>query len=142
MTIYATKVRKIDDLDANRAVFLIQGISGTAYASSTTTIDWKFPEERWLSGGRLLVSGGTWGDTIDIQLVDKDNTLGGGANLVLNEHVTDYRVNPSSTDQGEYHSPYIALVPANTYLRIKYTNTSLLSTARVALNLFTHVPKV
>lgn len=135
-------VRRVSDLDADKALFAVQGMKGTATANSTTNIDWKFPEERWVSGGMLLVNNGVWGDHVSLEIVDKDNILGYGADTVLNTFATNFYIQPGNQLQGIIECPYIAQIPANIYLRVKYTNISLLTAAGVAFNLFSHIPRL
>lgn len=135
-------VRKLEQLDSDKADFRLQGISGTASANTTTNIDWKFPEERWINGGQLLCKGHIWGDTITVQLIDKDNVLGYGANTVLNTFTENFAVSADVQQQILITLESIALVPANVYFRIKYTNTNLLTSVSVAFNLFSHLPKM
>lgn len=136
-------VRKVSDLDADKAKFKLQGFKGTAAAGVgvVTNIDWKLPEDRWISGGILLATGVHWGDKIAVQICDVDNILGAGAGYVLDEYVSDFYVVSDSQFQVQLDSPYIALVPANLYVRIKYTNTSLIDAVEVAMNMVTHVPR-
>lgn len=137
----AYAVRKVADLDADRARFKIQGFKGTAAVNTTTNIDWKLPEERWTSGGILLAQGPHWGDKISLSIVDKDNVLGAGANYVLDTFVEDFYLISDSQFQIQIEAPYIALVPANVYVRIAYSNTSLLDPVECAMNLTTHIPR-
>lgn len=135
-------IRKVSELDADKAKFKIQGFKGIASVNTTTNIDWKLPEERWISGGILLAQGTHWGDKICLQIIDIDNTLGYGANTVLDEYVTDFYVVTDSEFQLQIEAPYIALVLANLYVRIKYSNTSILDPVEVVLNLVTHIPRI
>lgn len=141
MTIYYEKVRKVSDLDANRASFNIVGYRGIASVNTVTNLDWEFEEERWLSGGVLLAKGTNWGDKLSIQLIDKNNVLGYGSNVVLGEHVTDFYMITDSEFQLKLEAPYIALIPEGVFIRIKYTSTSLVDPVEVAFNLITHIPK-
>lgn len=136
-----TSIRSVYQMDADNVSFKVQGISGLALPSSVTNIDFKLPEARYLTGGQLLVSGGAWGDTVTIQVIDIDGLYGAGPNLVLGEFVTNLCVNPSSTEQIHLECPYVALIPMNIYLRMKYTNTDVANTAKVAMNIFSHIPK-
>jgi hypothetical protein len=140
MTIFY--VRRIFDLDADKAKYRCQGVSGTATANTTTNIDWKLPEERWISGGIFMVKDGAWGDTAKFQIVDKDNVLGYGAGVVLDEFATGVLVASDTQVQGHIEAPYIALIPANVYVRIVYTSTSPSVNVGVGINLFTHIPRV
>lgn len=135
-------VRKVADLDADKARYKLQGFKGAAAVNSTTNIDWKLPEDRWVSGGILLAQGTHWGDKICLQVVDKDNVLGYGANVVLDEYVSDFYVVTDSEFQLQLESPYIALVPANIYIRVAYSNVSLIDPVEVAFNLITHIPRL
>jgi len=135
-------VRKLADLDADKALLSIQGFRGTASVNSATNIDWKLTEDRWISGGILLATGTHWGDRVSIQIVDKDNVLGYGANTVLGQYVTDFYVVTDAQFQIQLEAPYIALVPANMYIRVVYTNTSLLDPVEIAFNVVTHIPRV
>lgn len=135
-------VRKVQDLDADKARFKLQGFKGIAEVDSTSNIDFKLPEDRWISGGVFIAQGTHWGDKICLQIVDIDNIMGYGAGLVLDEYVTDFYLVTDAEFQVQLESPYIALVPANLYIRIKYFNTSLLDPVEIAFNLVTHIPKL
>lgn len=137
----AVQIRKLFDLDADKARYKLQGFSGTAASATTTNIDWKLPEERWVSGGILMAKGTHWGDKICLQVIDKDNILGAGANYVVDEYVTDFYLITDAEFQVQIEAPYIALIPANLYIRIKYTNVGILDPVEVAFNLVTHIPR-
>lgn len=76
-----------------------------------------------------------------MQVIDIDNILGYGAGLVLDEYVTDFYLVSDSEFQVQIDCPYIALVPPGLYIRLKYTNTSILDPVEVAVNLITHIPR-
>lgn len=137
----ASQIRKVTELDADRARYKLQGFKGNAAVNATTNIDFRLPEERWISGGILLATGTHWGDKICLQIVDVDNLLGAGANYVLDEYVTDFYVVTDSEFQIQIDSPYIALIPAYMYIRVRYTNTSLIDPVEVAMNLTCHIPR-
>lgn len=122
---------------ANADGFRFRGasFSGTATAMTTTNLDYKITEERYINGGRLLVSNIGDDDKITFQVVDKDNILGYGANVVLDEFIKDYFV-PTAGNL-EVRLDYPAKIPANLYLRLKYTNSSLTS-ASIKCNLYLH----
>lgn len=140
-TTYSRHVRKVADLDADKARYKLQGFKGTATTNTTTNIDWALPEERWVSGAVLLAQGTHWGDKICLQIIDKDNVLGYGANVVLDEYVTDFYLVTDAEFQVQIDCPYIALVPAGLYIRMKYTNVSVLDAVEIAMNLTTHIPR-
>lgn len=133
--------RRLIDLDADKAKYRIQGISGTATAGATTDIDWKFPEERWMHGASFLCKDHVFGDKATVQVVDKDNVLGFGAGVVVDTFAEDFYVAEDQQNQGQITCNYIALVPANLYLRVKYTSVGGANVG-VKLNLFTHIPRL
>lgn len=135
-------VRRLTDLSPDNSLYKCQGFSGTAAANTTTDIDFKFPQERWLSGGALFVKGGNWGDTCTIQIVDVDNILGFGANTVLREFITNFAICDDSQFQIRIEVPYVSVVPQDIYMRIKYTNNNATNSCQVACNIFTHIPTV
>lgn len=137
MTIY--NIRKSEELSPLNSVFRLQGFSGVATGSTTTDIDFMFPEERWLTGGQIVVNAGHWGDTATIQVVDKDNVMGYGANLVLREFVKDFIISTDSNSQISINVSYVSLIPAGIYIRIKYTNSNA-ADCSIGCNLFTHIP--
>lgn len=134
-------VRRVSDLDADKAKFRMQGIAGTVEANSTGNVDWRFPEERWIHGGSLILQGHAFGDKIDVEIVDIDNVLGYGAGLVLDQFADDFYPHTDCQYQGQLLSTYVALIPAGVYLRIKYTNTNLYTSVSVRFNLFSHIPR-
>jgi hypothetical protein len=133
-------IKRASELSPENSIYNLTGFSGTAYANATTDVDFKMAGERWLVGGTLLVGGGNWGDTATIQIVDKDNILGYGANVVLNQFVTNLQIRNDVTLQEKLEVSYVSLVPKDIYIRIKYTNTSG-NPVGVACNLFLHKPK-
>lgn len=134
-------VRRVQDLDADKAKLKIQGFKGTAAVNSTTNIDFKLPEDRWISGGILIAQGTHWNDKICLQIIDKDNILGLGANFVVDEYVTDFYLITDSEFQIQMDAPYIALIPKDLYVRVVYTNTSTLDPVEIAFNLVSHIPR-
>ena len=114
-------------------------MKGEASASGVTEIYKKFPEDRLLNGGTLLVSGGKWNDKAALKVVDRDNIYGLGAGLVLRTFGEDYYINPNDTFQVKYEVPYVARLPAGIYIQIEYDATDA-DTRTIVLNLMTHIP--
>ena len=138
MTIHI--IKKVSELSTDNSLFCFEGFSGVAAANATTNIDFKFTNERWLTGGILYANNANWGDTGSIQIVDKDNILGYGADLVLREFVKNMVMRTDQELQQELQITYVSLIKANLYLRLKYTNTNLTTAVNVGCNLFTHIP--
>lgn len=133
----ATSIRKLSDMDADRVKFRGQGVSGTATAGTTTDIDMVLAEARLLDGTELLLVNQAAGDSITFQVVDKDNVLGYGAGLVLDQFASSWFVVADKQSQGQVRLPYSAEVPAGIYLRIKYTSTGG-TNVTVQCNYFLH----
>lgn len=109
--------------------------SDTVTANTTKDIDYKIAQERYINGGRLLVSNIGNDDKITFQVVDKDNVLGYGANVVLDEFIKDYFI--PTTGNLEVRLDYPARIVANLYLRLKYTSTHQ-DGCSVKCNLYLH----
>lgn len=126
-----------NDLNSENSQFMLQGISGSASPSSTSNVDWQFPQERWVTGGMLFVKNGHWGDTVTVSVVSKD---GQGNATTIKTFVDSFKVREDSQHQLSIEAGYPVLVSGQLYLRIRYVNTSLLETSHVAVNLYSHIP--
>jgi hypothetical protein len=139
MTIHI--IKRASELSPDNSIFSLVGFSGEASPNNTSNIDFLFNQERWITGGTLLVKGGSWGDSLSIQVVDRDNILGYGPNLVLLQFISDFKVNPEAILQEKIEVSYVSLIAAGLVLRVKYNNTSTTEVVDVACNLFLHQPK-
>lgn len=137
MTAYI--LNKSSDLNRNNVRFNVFGIHGTAAAGTTTAIDGKFPQERYVDGGQIVLSGHVAGDRFTVQVVDKDNVLGYGSNFVVAERITDMAVQADVHNQGKEEAGYLSLVPSALYFRVLYTSTGA-NPVSVSLHLRTHIP--
>ncbi len=133
-------LRRISELDADKAKWLVQGTVGTVSAGQTGNVDWRMPEDRWVSGGEVVCKDHAFGDTCSIQVVDKDNILGYGAGLVLDTFVKDLRIVEDAQAQGRWECPYMAAVPGGLYVRIVYTSIGATDVS-IGMNMITHVPR-
>lgn len=121
--------------DATGFRFRGHSFSDTVNSNTTKDIDYKLVEERYINGGRLIVNNIGDDDLVTFQVLDKDNVLGFGSNIILDEFIKDFFV-PKSSDI-EIALPYPARIVANLYLRIKYTSTHA-SGCKVKCNLYLH----
>jgi len=112
------------------------GVSGTALASTSTNIDLKLADTTFLKGLRIILKDHCVDDTIDFEVVDVDNVLGGGLNKVLNQFGFAWNVIWDKADQGHINNPYVSKVPANIYLRIKYISTCASNSTKVKINYY------
>jgi len=86
-----------------------------------TAFDMKLDADVRLHGGHYWVMGAKIGDSITFQVVDKDNVLGGGADVVVTEYITTMPI-PGWDHERDLESPTAALIPAGLYLRVIYHN--------------------
>lgn len=97
--------------------------SGTAIAGTTTDIDYKIEGKYMIYGAAMIYDNAVNGDYIAFQIVDKDNVLGYGANVVLNEWVKKWYV-PFAEKRWKVTSDVVTQLPvAGLYARLKYTST-------------------
>lgn len=135
----------VPDTDAyartDQFAFAGEGFTSSAPRNgSTTNLDYKITAERYINGIQILCSNTGAGDKAAFQIVDKDNIFGAGANYVLQEFATNWQIADSNQDQGILQLPFRGKIPANCYVRIKYTavNNVLGGNVTVAINLFLH----
>lgn len=93
-----------------------------AFAPGTTYQQERMDKQVSLQGGYYWVRGATVGDRVTLSVVDVDNVLGGGTDVVVSEYVRHMPVAPWDNQQ-EILSPTTAEILAGLYLRITYTNT-------------------
>lgn len=109
----------------------------TAGANSTTQHTYKLTKQFYVKGIRFLSSNANHGDYVKIELIDIDNILGLGENTVLATPINKAYVY-ATTNSGSINAdnPDVLKLPApNLYIRITYTNTSLLSSVTAYINL-------
>ena len=102
-----------------------QGQIYNLYEGSPANCDFVLSDDCIIDGMKVSVIGGLYGDKISFQVIDKDNVLGYGANLVLGQFVTNWYIDPSSTLQSDATAVYPAKVKAGLYLRIIYYPTAV-----------------
>lgn len=133
---YKQKNKVFADADGFRARFL--GMSGTATKNTTSSIDLKITEERYINGVQLIIKDHVFGDKVKFQVVDVDNVIGYGAGVVLDEFGTNWNLDDSKKDQGKILVDYPARILANLYIRIVYISIGTENDVIVKANLFLH----
>jgi hypothetical protein len=119
---------KVSDFEASKLNFNGIGVSATCAPNAVTNIDYKLLDDCLITGGRVIIVGGKFGDKIDLAIVDTDNIMGYGAGFVLNKFVSGWLVaNGDSTFPVEV--PYPAKVYGNLYLRVVYTSINTASSS-------------
>lgn len=115
--------------------FVGDAVSGTAVKNTTTNIDYQMPDNWMLYGAELLFNHAVDGDSISFQVVDKDNILGYGAGLVVNQWVRKWYV-PVGETRWKVTSETAGTIPAGLYVRLIYTSVGTESDVPVKLNLY------
>ena len=117
VSLVATIPYSYSDKDKSR----YKGALYSAPEFADTAFDMRLDDDVRLYGGHYWVMGAKIGNTITFQVVDKDNILGGGADVVLTEYITTMPV-PGWDHERDLASPTAALIPAGLYLRVIYHN--------------------
>lgn len=124
--------------NADNLKFRGTGISGTATKNTTTNIEYKLTEDRFINGVDILIKDHVWGDKINFEVVDIDNILGYGAGTVLDQFGKDWYVDPDKCSQGQIRVEYPALINKDLYVRLAYISTGATNDVEVKANLFLH----
>jgi hypothetical protein len=113
------------------------GVTGTAAAGNTTNIDYALTNDTLITGAQVLTNTAAFGDSISFQVVDVNNILGYGANVVLNQFVTNWQLRADSQEQIDLKVNYPAKIITGLYLRLIYVSTGT-SPVAVAINYSLH----
>lgn len=98
-------------------------ICGEAAFGETTNFDYYIDEERWINAVELILKDQAWGDYVKLQVVDKDNILGYGANVVLDTFGDNWNLTTDQERQGPYPAQFPARLYAGLYARLVYVST-------------------
>lgn len=132
----------VPDTDAyqrtDQFAFAGEGFSSTATKNTTTNLDYKITSERYINGLQMLCTNQGSNDSATLQIVDKDNVLGYGTNVVLSQFASNWQIADGNQDQGIIQLPFRGKIPANCYIRIRYTSTGILTNVTVNANVFLH----
>lgn len=115
------KPLRVLDFEASKLNFLGVGVATNCTPNGVIAVDYILIDDCLITGGTILVSNGTFGDKIDLQIVDVNNTLGYGANFILNKFVSGWYIQagPSIVP---ISVPYPAKVYAGLAIRVIYTS--------------------
>lgn len=114
-----------------------QSVSGTCQAGQEVSIDYKVTGAKdYLKGGMIITQNAAFGDYFKVEVIDIDNVLGYGANLVLSTYINRWYIDPAAQYLA-IEAPYAGHVPQNVYVRIIYTSTGG-SNVGVAVNYSIH----
>ncbi|RLG45233.1 MAG: hypothetical protein DRN81_02315 [Thermoproteota archaeon] len=115
----------------------LRGFTGTADSGTSTNIQFEIDETRFLNGVQIILDNHVFGDKAHFEVVDVDNILGYGTNVVLDRFGEDWNIAPDENNQGAIVLPYPAKVTAGLYIRIVYVSTGSTDVS-VAANLYLH----
>lgn len=115
------------------------GFSGTAAKNSTTDLWMKLPNAFYLSGGEYFTIGAAAGDTLQVDVVDKDGVYApAGTVLVAPSYLTAWNVPPADGALQRFERTYAALPPVNVYLRFRYISVGAVNDVKFFCNLYLH----
>lgn len=114
------------------------GKSATCTKTTTTNVDYKLTEDRYLNGVQMIVKNHVIGDKVQLKVIDIDNILGYGANVVLDQFGKDWFLAEDKQDQGIIQLDYAALVLNNLYIRMEYVSVGTVNDVLFHANLFLH----
>lgn len=91
-------------------------------ANTANNCDFLVSDDYILDGIIIDTLNHSLGDKISLQVIDKDNVMGYGSNVILKQFATDIYMTPGLTRQVDHQSVYPAKVFAGLYVRIIYTS--------------------
>ena len=133
-------LEKSDEFTRDNVDYNGQGVQATATAGASTNIDYKLLDDCFLSGGQLFVKNAKFGDSVTLQVVDKDNVLGFGAGVVLKQFITNYALRDDQEEQYNQDLPNVSKVIAGLYLRLIYNSVGTIAPS-VEMNLHLYKAK-
>lgn len=124
------------DLSQQNSMFMLEGIKGVANAGQTTNIDWQLPQERWVTGGQLILENHASGDSVSYYVVYKYQ----GGESVVGQFANNFYPVTDKQEQISIDVDYLSRLDAGLWIRIAYTSVGQ-TNVTVKLNLFSHIPK-
>lgn len=122
---------RMQDLDKNNLALFSQGVSGTAFANTTTNIDLLLTDDAILTGIYVITNGGSYGDKISIQVIDIAGTYF-PANTVIATAVSNWYVPPNINFH--FSSVFPQKLLTSLTIRVSYTSNALLGSVFVGMN--------
>lgn len=119
--------------------FTPESIGDTCPAGESKSVLYKITEDYRLNGGKFVTDGkAVFGDWVECQLVDHDNLLGYGVDVVVKNWVPKWRVDWKSCSD-LIQTPYAGAPPVGFYLRLTYHSVGA-EAVGFFVNLFLHRP--
>ena len=109
-----------------------EGKGGIVTKGTTQDIDLKLIEDMYCDGGFLFAGYAEFGDYIKAQVIDIDDVLGYGENYILKTWIEKWYVIPDQIMYVKVNQG--GTIPANVYLRLKYTSIGSTNDIKFAVN--------
>lgn len=123
--------------DRGNLKFRAKGISFECASEAYTVQDYELTENFFCNGAEVLFYTQETHSHVTFQVVDKNNVLGFGENLVLDTFVDNWNLSAKVDRNGPITLNYPALLRLGLFIRITVFNASLLNTT-CFVNLFLH----
>lgn len=121
--------------------FAGSGFNGTAAKNATTDLWFQLANSFYLSGGEYFTFGAVAGDTLTIDVVDKDGVYAPpGTVLAAPPYMTTWNIPPNDGSLTKFERTYAAKPPPNVYLRFRYVATGTVNDVKFYCNLYLHKP--
>lgn len=134
--IRSSVVTNVDQFTNSNVFFDARGILGIATAGNTSSIDLLITDDAFFTGGVLSAKGATFGDFVNLQVVDVDGIMA-PAGTVLSQYATNWFMNSDKEEQINISVPYPGKLIVGFYLRISYHSTGATDVS-VTANYFLH----
>lgn len=135
-----TNITRLVDLDSDKITPYFNAFSFTITGTNTAVYDWQCPHELLVTGAETVITGETAGDWVKVEIVDVDNILGAGEDVVLETPVHKYYVDPTAGKE-RMQIGYPNYTIAGLYWRFSYTGTNALGNVTCRINIIAHKVK-
>ncbi len=117
------KLTQVSQFASDNVNSASRGVTGLALAGQVTNLDLKLTDDAFITGGVLRTYTSAFGDTATFQVVDVENLLGYGENVVLGQYINEWHMRSDVQEQINEITTYPAKILSGLYLRIIYTST-------------------
>jgi hypothetical protein len=113
----------VDEFEKTKLNFNAHGVNTTVVLGTTANLDYTLTDDCLITGAELIVNGGNYGDTLNLQVVDLSGAFTGTPGTVVNQFATNWNAPPQCDTQ--FDTAYPAKIYAGLTLRLVYTSTGL-----------------
>jgi hypothetical protein len=112
------------DFEKEKLTFDAQGVSATITAGNSQNLVYALTDDCLITGVELIVNNGSYGDTINFQVIDSSGAFTGTPGTVLNQFASNWNVTPISDTQFDIVYPAKILTGMGLQVVYKSTGTS------------------